>query len=151
MKGYTALLIVLLLVLFTWAGPAEGQRITLPDGIHSITAAEGMVYQQPAADEADLKGVFLLPPDLEMLVFSYEMEDTTVYSLAESLVNNGRQAEVREISGVEFLVFQDVDESDGAPCIGYSYLSGGRMIEISFFYATQEAMDLTVTIMESFQ
>ena len=44
-----------------------------------------------------------------------------------------------------------LDEADGAPCVGYSYLYKDWMIEISFFYSTQEAADLTKTIMESFR
>ena len=41
------------------------------------------------------------------------------------------------------------DETDGTPCIGYVFEDGDRIIEIFFWYATQEAADTTKTIMES--
>ena len=123
----------------------------LPDGLHRLTLPAGMVSQTPDADETNLKGIFLREPDLEMLVFAYPANGATVETLAESLAEAGREAQVRQISGELFLVYQDRDEADGAPCVGYSYLYKDWMIEISFFYSTQEAADLTKTIMESFR
>ena len=126
-----------------------GQEIRLPDGIHFLTIPADMEYQQPADDETDLKAIYLREPELEMLIFEYEAGESTVQDLAERMRAAGLEAQVREIGGESFLVFQDRDEADGAPCIGYSYVANGRMTEISFFYATQEAMNLTVGIMES--
>ena len=125
-------------------------KAILPDGVHSLTLPAGMLSQTPEAGEADLKGVFLRDPDLEMLVFAYDAQGATVDGLAEALVSAGRTAEVREIAGERFLVYQDRDEADGAPCVGYTYLYQGWFIEISFFYGSQEAANLTYTIMESF-
>ncbi len=122
----------------------------LPDGVHLLTLPAGMVSQLPASDETDLKGIFLREPDLEMLVYAYPAKGATPQSLAEALVEAGRTAEVREIAGESFLVYQDRDEEDGTPCVGYSYLYRDWIIEISFFYASQEAADLTTAIMESF-
>ena len=130
---------------------AENQQVTLPDGKHSVIIPEEMIWQEPAPSEKDLKGIFLLPPDLEMHVYFYEAGNATVRTLAEALAEAEREAEVREIAGTEFLVFQDQDEADGTRCVGYAYISEDRMTEISFFYATQAAADLTASIMESFQ
>ena len=149
-KCFALLLAVALLAAIPAGGAAAEREITLPDGTHFLRIPEEMIYQAPSADETSLKGIWLLEPELEMLIFSYEAQNATVDTLAEALVNAGRQAQVREIGGTEFLVFQDRDEADGAPCVGYSYLADGRMVEITFFYATQAAMDLTRTIMESY-
>ena len=129
------------------AGETE---VLLPDGVHSIRIPQEMSYQAPSQDETDLKGIYLLPPDLELEIFAYEAGDMTVQTLAETLVSAGRTAEVRRIGETDFLVFQDQDEADGAFCIGYGYLHGGFMVELSFFYSSQSAMDLTKMIMESF-
>ena len=123
----------------------------LPDGQHLLTLPAGMISQTPDGDETNLKGVFLREPDLEMLVFAYRANGATVEGLAEALKEAGREAQVREIDGQMFLVYQDRDEADGTPCVGYSYLYKDWMIEISFFYSSQEAADLTKTIMESFR
>ncbi len=128
---------------------AEEQEILLPDGVHYLVLPAEMTFQRPAWDETDLAGIYLLPPDLEMLIFAYDMTGQTLQSLAETLEATGRPAEIREVAGTEFLVFQETDESDGTSCVGYSYLTENQMIEISFFYTTQDAMDLTKVIMES--
>ena len=129
----------------------ERKTVLLPDGRHLLEIPGKMIYQQPAIEEKNLKAVWLLPPDLEMLIFAYDAGGATVQGLAETLVRAGNDAEVREIAGTEFLAFQDTDDTDGAPCVGYGYVTDtGYMIEISFFYATQHAMDLTREIMESF-
>ena len=146
----TGMLLALMLLLCSTAA-AEGQEILLPDGTHRLTVPAEMNWQAPSEEEEDLKGIFLLPPELEMLIYAYDAQGVTTQELAEALVNAGRRAELREIAGTEFLVFQDTDEADGASCVGYSYISEQKMTEITFFYSTQAAMDLTRTIMESFQ
>ena len=153
MKRWMPILMILLLL----AGSARGDILLkddmeamLPDGVHLITLPAGMISQTPDPEESDLKGIFIRKPDLEMLVFAYEADGASVESLAEALTEAGREAQVREINGERFLVYQDRDDADGAACVGYSYLYQGWMIEISFFYGSQEAADLTAKIMESF-
>ena len=150
-RVFTALLTVCLAATAAGCALAAGQEIMLPDGQSCLTLPGEMIYQAPTQEESDLKAIYLLEPELEMLVFSYDAQGMTVQSLAEALTGGGKDAQVRQIGEVQFLVFQDRDEADGASCIGYSYITPDqRMIEISFFYSTQSAMDLTVAIMESF-
>lgn len=122
----------------------------LPDRVHYIKLPDGMLYQAPSGEEKDLKGIWLMEPKMEIEIFSYDAPGAELQSLAEQLTAAGRTAEIREIGGMNFLVFQDRDEADGALCIGYAYLWEGRMIEISFFCATQDAMELSKAVMESF-
>ncbi|MBO4292174.1 MAG: hypothetical protein J5898_09735 [Lachnospiraceae bacterium] len=153
MRRWMPLLMLLLLL----SGNAGGEILLtndteamLPDGVHLITMPAGMISQIPDPEESDLKGIFIRKPDLEMLVFAYNAGGTSVEALAEALREAGRETQIREISGERFLVYQDRDEADGAACVGYSYMYQGWMIEIAFFYGSQEAADLTAKIMESF-
>ena len=127
-----------------------GWEIQLPDGQGVLTLPEGMISTPVSPEETDLWADYLRKPDLEMLIFCYDAQGAEPRTMAEALRNAGRTAETREIDGVEFLVFQDRDEADGAPCVGYAYVSGDALIEITFFYGSQEAMDRTYEIMESF-
>ena len=68
---------------------------------------------------------------------------------AEALAAAGGEAELREINGIEMICFRTVDDADGAPCIGYVFEDEGWMIEVDFWYATQEAANLTETIISS--
>ncbi|MBR2824520.1 MAG: hypothetical protein IKE24_12655 [Clostridia bacterium] len=149
-----AAVLLLCCLLFGLAGAevrlTEETDVLLPDGVHRLTLPGGMVSLTPDADEPDLKGIFLREPDLEMLVFAYAAHGATAESLAQALAAAGRDAQVRDIHGERFLVYRDRDEADGTPCVGYGYMYGDWLIEISFFYSTQEAADLTKTIMESF-
>ncbi len=153
----TIVMLTALIMMLTVAGTALGDirlekdtEAMLPDGEHLITLPAGMLSQTPDPEETALKGIFQREPDLEMLVFAYLREGKTVDDMAQDLAAAGRDAQVREIGGERFLVSQDQDEADGAYYVGYSYIYGDWVIEIAFFYSSQEAADLTKTIMESF-
>ena len=73
----------------------------------------------------------------------------TLQETAESLVSSGEEAELREVNGVLMLIFRMTDEADGAPGIGYVFEDGDWIIEINFWYATQEAADETERIISS--
>ena len=145
---------ILLLAVWLAMGPgaagADGVEITLPGGVHRLTIPEEMIWQAPADDEENLKAIYLMPPDLDMMIFAYNLEGYTIRSLAETMTEAGRDAQVREIAGEEFLFYTDTDEADGAVGVIYGYMTGNRMTEITFFCGSQAAMDLTQVIMESF-
>ena len=73
----------------------------------------------------------------------------TLRESAEKLAANGMEAELREVNGVEMLVYRLTDDTDGTPCIGYVFMDGTQMVEVFFWYATQEAADQSKTIMET--
>ena len=127
----------------------EGTAL-LPDG-HRLTLPAGMAELPKNPEETGLEAVWALEPDLEMLIFAYDAEGSTARSLAEALREAGREAQVREIGGTEFLAYTDRDETDGALCIGYACVSEGRMIEISFFCGSRAAAEMSREIMESYQ
>ena len=146
----TAILVAVMLLVSLGTALGDGPVATLPDG-HRLTLPEGMLETAVDPTETGLEADWVLEPDLEMLIFSYEAGEATALSLAEGLTATGRKAEVREIGGTEFLVFQDSDEADGALCVGYACRTGERLMEISFFCGSQRAADLIREIMESYQ
>jgi hypothetical protein len=57
--------------------------------------------------------------------------------------------ELRKINGIEMLCFRTMDESDKAPCIGYVFEDGDWLVELDFWYSTEEAANLTTQIISS--
>ena len=92
----------------------------------------------------------ILPDGLHSLMLS-EGNGADLIENAQTLVSSGKDAEVREIGGVELLVYRDTDEADGAKCIGYMYPTGDSFVEICFWYGTNEAGLKIRSMMESFR
>ena len=67
----------------------------------------------------------------------------------EEQAAKGSDVEIRTVNGIEMLVYRVMDEADGAPCIGYAFVDGTQIVEVFFWYATQEAADLTKRIIET--
>ena len=76
--------------------------------------------------------------------------DSEHSAIFQSLVGeDGNEIEIRDVNGIEMVCFRVTDREDGAPCIGYVFEDGDWMIEIDFWYATQEAADRTTEIISS--
>ena len=151
MKKCFALLICTLL-LFSCA--AADQTVALPESRYIIDIPDGMVYSEPQSGD---NGVHAYISDfLEMDYLSYPYEDTTGTDSSESLkdrakklAEGGLDVELCQVNGIELVVYRIVDESDGTPGIGYVLEDGDHVIEVIFWYATQDAANMTKTIMES--
>ena len=144
--------LICFLVLFGWA--AAEQSVVLPGGRYVISVPEEMEYSEPVDGDAGVEAY--VSAELEMDLISYTKEDAlrlgmglTLRETAELQREQGADTEIREINGIETLCFRTVDEADGAPCIGYVFEDGELMIEIDFWYSSQQAGDMTKTIMES--
>ena len=94
--------------------------------------------------------------DLEMDYLSYRREEAgqagrgmTLLETAKKQREAGSDVEIRKVNGIEMLVYRLMDEADGAPCIGYVFEDDDMLVEIIFWYATQEAADETVKIISS--
>ena len=113
-----------------------------------------MDYESPEASENGVDTYFTY--DLEMDCFSFpkseagnlEMADN-LKDIAKLLKEKGNEAEVRKVNGIKMVVFRMTDEADNAPGIGYIFEDGDLMIEVDFWYASQEAAELTEKIMAS--
>ena len=128
------------------AGCAGAETVILPNSRYVIDVPDSMVYGMEA----------YYSETLEMDYASYPVSQATELGMPETLreaaedrAAQGLDVELRKINGIETLCYRVKDETDGAPCIGYVFIDGEWMIEIDFWYATQEAADMTKTIMET--
>lgn len=144
---------LLICIVFLFGCAAAEQTVAIPESRYVIDVPDGMVYSAP--EEYDLGVHAYISETLEMDYRCDPREETvfgqaeTLQKTAETLAESGADVEMREVNGIEMLVYRVTDEADGAPCIGYVFEDGGRIVEIFFWYATQEAADQTKTIMET--
>ena len=125
------------------------QQVRLADTGYELSLPDGMQRHEPQGDEAD-KGLLFawIFPTLEMDVFSYTFT-RDVRTTAEEMTAAGQEAELRDVGGIEMLCTKLHDGTDGADGVVYAFQAGDRIIEIIFWYADQDAADLTKTIIES--
>ena len=134
---------------------AADQAVELLPGLgYVVDLPDDMEYESPEASENGVESYFT--NDLEMDCFCYPKSEAENLGMAETLketVNvlkeKGWEAELRKVNRITMVCVRMKDESDGAPGIGYIFEDGDLMIEIDFWYATQEAADRTVQIMSS--
>lgn len=150
MKKWIALILCLLIPV---CGALADQQIQLPGEHYSLTLPDGMQYspknnkdqkQSPNFQYAYFSGT------LEMDVFQYAGGGVTLKKVAESMQEKGHSVSIQSVNGLELLCYTDVvDDADGASCIGYVLMDGDQVIELAFWYATQDAMKQTETIISS--
>ncbi len=151
MKKIVSLLICVILLCGT--ALAE-QTVSLPNSRYTLSLPDGMKYSMPEPEDHGMAAY--TSETLEMDYVSYPKADAvrqgmaeTLQETAESLAASGEEAELREVNGVLMLIFRMTDEADGAPGIGYVFEDGDWIIEINFWYATQEAAEETERIISS--
>ena len=145
-------LLVCLAFLFSCA--AAEQTVALPESLYLVDVPDDMQYSAPTDGDG---GVHAYVSDtLEMDYRSYSVAEAAAFGLmptlresAEKLRENGMDAELCDVNGIEMLVYRLTDETDGTPCIGYVFMDGTQVVEVFFWYATQDAAEKTKQIMES--
>ena len=140
-------------ILLCGAALAE-QTVSLPNSRYTLILPDGMKYSMPEPEDYGMAAY--TSETLEMDYVSYLKADAvrqgmseTLQETAENLVSSGEEAELREVNGVLMLIFRMTDEADGAPGIGYVFEDGDWIIEINFWYATQEAAEKAKEIISS--
>ena len=147
----TVSILIFLILMFSCA--AAEQTVGLPESRYAVTVPDGMEYSEPV--ETDMGVQAYVSETLEMDYRSDPREETafgqaaSLRETAETLAAGGADVEMREVNGIEMLVYRVTDETDGTPCIGYVFEDGDRIIEIFFWYATQEAAEMTKRIIET--
>ena len=133
---------------------AAEQEVVLPGGRYAVDLPDWMEYSDAVDGEAGIEAY--VSKDLEMDYFIYSREDAaergltgTLREIAKALKEEGMDAQVRKLNGIEMLVYHMVDEEDETPCIGYLFEDGEWLIEIDFWYATDEAAEQTKEIMDT--
>ncbi len=130
------------------------REVRLPNSRYLIEVPDWMRYSKP--EEKDMGVEAYISEMLEIDYMSYplaalvrEKTEDPLRVIAEDSAAKGKEVELRRVGGIEMLCFRTVDEADRAPCIGYVFLDGEWLVEIDFWYATQEAADLTGKIISS--
>ena len=145
-----------LLILFALlpAFAAAEQEVLLPGGRYAVDVPDRMTYSAPEAGDSGVEAY--ISDTLEMDYRSYPVAEAAAFGLlptlresAERLAADGADVELREVNGIEMLCFRITDDADGAACIAYVFEDGEMLIEIDFWYATQEAAEKTKLIMET--
>ncbi len=147
----TLVCFTLLLVLTAGAtGAGAARAILLPDGVYAFAIPDALEWVPPDRSEQPLRGIWLSEElGLELEIFLYPAGGRTLEETATALTEAGRSAEIRDIGGLPVLCYRDLDEADGAPCIGYVYLLADQFTELTFWYGTEQAGEMTRAIMET--
>ena len=140
-------------ILLCGAALAE-QTVSLPNSRYTLELPDGMKYSMPEPEDYGMAAY--TSEALEVDYVSYLKADAvrqgmaeTLRETAEILAESGEETELREVNGILMLIFRMTDEADGASGIGYVFEDGDWIIEINFWYATQEAADETERIISS--
>ena len=122
----------------TVALPGSQRMLSLPDAMQAMPLQPG--------DDALMA---YLSPTLEMDVFSFINETgKSIQNVAEWMISEGNVAEIRRIADIEMVVFRKTD-MNGENCIGYNFLDGNQVLQVVFWYASQEAADQAESIMST--
>lgn len=145
-------LLICITLLFSFA--AAEQQVVLAESRYVVDVPDGMKYSKPEAGDNNVQAYY--SDTLEMDYLSYSQKEAaalgmqpTLQETAEKLKEIGSEAEVREINGIEVLVYRLMDDADGTPGIGYVIVNGDRFIEIIFWYADMNAAETAKAIMET--
>ena len=136
-------------------GCAQAERsVALPNSRYVIEVPDWMRYSE-AEDEYNGVEAYVS----EMLEIDYTSypkasmigsgKAETLREAAENSAAKGKEVELRSVNGIEMLCFRTIDESDKAPCIGYVFEDGDWLVELDFWYSTEEAANLTTQIISS--
>ena len=153
MCGLMALLTVLLCVC---TATAE-QKVQLPESTYSIKMPDYMEYDGPGEEPDDACFAWVSEKvGLDIQFFRTPNDrGATLQAMLEVLSGDDQieEAQIWPINGIDMIVYRVTDPQDppgkGMKCIGYVFLDGDAAQMICFWYATQEAADLTAEIIGS--
>ena len=155
MKRLMCGLTVLALMLLCLGSALAEQKVRLPESSYSLTLPDGMEYDGPG-DIPDDAAFAWVSEDLGLdIQFFCRANDrgATLPAMTDVLTGDGIDAAVYRINGIDMIAYRVIDPQDppekGMKCIGYVFLDGGMAQMICFWYANQEAADLTAEIIGS--
>ena len=155
MKRLMCGIMVLALVLLCMSGALAERKVKLPESRYSLTIPDGMEYDGPGELSDDsLFALVSAKLGLDIEFFRQKNDKgKTLQAMADYIIGDGVDAGIYRINGIEMIAYRDTDPQDppekGMKCIGYVFLEKDAAQMICFWYATQEAADLTAKIMES--
>jgi len=155
MKKVVCLILAGLLALLVLGSAMAEKDVNLPQSGYKVIVPDEMSYSGPgkAPDTADFAWVSE-KLGLEIDFFHAEnRRGVTLEAMATVLREEGFDAEIRNVAGIDMIVYEGTDpEDDPATAmkyITYVFLEGSMAQQVSFWYANQAAADLTAQIIES--
>ena len=155
MKRLMCGIMVLALVLLCMSGALAERKVKLPESRYSLTIPDSMEYDGPGETPDDALFAWVSEKQGLDIQFFRQKNDkgATLEAMADVLIGDGMDAAIYRINGIDMIVYRVSDPQDppekGMKCIGYVFLDGDAAQMICFWYATQEAANLTAEIMES--
>lgn len=133
---------------------AAEQTVTLANSRYVVDVPDEMEYSSAEETESGMEAYYCDTMEMDYVSYPKSAAESigmgeTLQETAEKLMEDDNQVEIREVNGIEMVCFRVIDREDGAPCIGYVFEDGDWMIEIDFWYSTQEAADRTTEIISS--
>ena len=155
MKRLMCGMMVLALVLLCMGGALAEQEVQLPESSYRLTVPDGMEYDGPG-DIPDDAAFAWVSGELGLdIQFFRQPNDggAALQAMADVIIGDGVDAEIRRINGIDMIAYRVADPQDppeqGMKCIGYVFLDGDAAQMLCFWYAKQEAADLTAEIIGS--
>ena len=147
MRKVFGLIMAVMILVGTGCGLAE--TVQLPESRYAVTVPDGMDCDGPL--EGMEEAFVYLSEELGLEVHFFRYEAGVMETVKELLTNGAEDMNMAPVNGLETFVFRCPDEGDGWKAIGYILEDGDATQVILFWYGTQEAADLTKTIMESIE
>jgi len=148
------LLFALACVLAATGSALADREVRLPNSRYSIDVPDWMRYSAPEEVDGDMQAY--VSEMLEIDYTSYRKEEALTQGMPDTLRETaqkraaaGADTELRNVNGIEMLCFRAKDETDGAFCIGYVFEDGEWLVEVDFWYASEEAARLTADIIST--
>ena len=139
----------LVLMLLAAGSVSSAETVRLPESRYAVILPDAMTYDGPTADTAEAFAYISEEMLLTVHFFRYDMSMTDV--ILDLLGRGGDDIRPVSVNGVDMIAFRYPPEEDGWQAVGYILEDGNAALEILFWYGTQEAADLTKTIMESIE
>ena len=155
MKKLVCTILTVLLATALAGGALAEQRIRLPESSYTLAIPDGMEYDGPGESPDDARFAWVsekLGLDIEFFCQSNE-KGVPLKAMAEVLAGDGIETTLQRIAGIEMIAYHTSDPGDlpgkGMKCVGYVIQDGSNVQMICFWYANQEAADLTAEIISS--
>ena len=155
MKKVVCWMLAGLLVILTIGSAMAERDVNLPESGYKVIVPDELSFsgKGKTPDTADFAWVSeKLGLEVEFLHAANE-HGATLEAMATVLQDEGYDAEIRDVSGILMIVYEGTDPGDDPAAamkfITYVFLEGNMAQQICFWYANQEAADLTAQIIES--
>ena len=149
MKKAGCAILTALWTLLCLGGALAEQKVQLPESSYRMTIPDGMEYDGPGETPDDARFAWVSAEmGLEIDFFCRQNPNgVSLQAMAEVLVGEEIDTQIRRINGVDMIVFRTTDPGDppetAMKCVGYLLEDGEKVQMICFWYATQEAADQT--------